>query len=353
MTAVRRHLIDVALIIAAIVLQVAPIPRDWIENAYANGVYAGLARTFVPLSSRVPFSIGDVLLFGIVGGVIAYWIVQLRRSRGRRWQAAASLLLRTAGIVGLLLIWFYVSWALNYRRAPVIARVAYDPARVTAANVSAFSRRIVDDLNRTAPRAHAENESRSAMEAALARAFEPVPGRLGDRWDVIVSRPKTTIVQPWFAAAGIGGQWDPFAYETIVNADFLPYELPFALAHEWGHVAGFGDESDANLIGALTCLRSDDPLVHYSGLFWTYGFLPDSERKNLKVSALVYADLIASRDRFYQHYNPKIYSFQWFTYDKYLRANRVSAGVVSYSLFVQVLVGTPLDDMGLPLARSR
>jgi hypothetical protein len=40
-------------------------------------------------------------------------------------------------------------------------------------------------------------------------------------------------------------------------------------------------------------------------------------------------------------------------YDKYLRANRVTAGVASYSLFVQVLVGTPLDADGLPLRRVR
>jgi len=115
---------------------------------------------------------------------------------------------------------------------------------------------------------------------------------------------------------------------------------------------GFGDESDANLIGALTCLRSGNPLIRYSGLFWTYGFLPQSERDKLPVSKLVYADLVASRNRFLRHYNPQLYSIQWFTYDKYLRANRVRGGVVSYSLFVDLRVGTPMDADGLPLARQ-
>ncbi|MFN2460409.1 MAG: DUF3810 family protein [Candidatus Velthaea sp.] len=343
---------DLAAIALAVALQRAPIPRAWIENDYANGTYATLARTLVPLSNRVPFAIGDVLVAGIAAALAAYWIANMRRARARRWRTAGLLLLRTAGIAAAAAIWFDAAWALNYRRDPVIHRVAYDGARVTAKTVSTFSRRIVEDLNRTAPLAHAERESSAQMEAALARAFAPVASRLGDRWPVAVSRPKATVFQFWFAAAGVGGQWDPFAYETIVNAEFLPFELPFALAHEWGHVAGFGDESDANLIGALTCLRSSDPLVHYSGLFWSYGFLPENDRQALKVSPLVYADLVASRDRFLRHYNKNVFAFQWFAYDKYLRANRVPAGVASYSLFVRVLVGTPLDRDGLPLPRG-
>jgi hypothetical protein len=349
---VRRHWVDIALIAVAIVLQIAPLPQSFIEDDYANGIYARLARAFVPLSNRVPFAIGDLISLVIVVGIVAYWVVRLRNARGRRWLTVGALLLRTVSVVAVIAIWFDASWALNYRRTPIIARVAYDQPRVTPQAVAAFSKRIIDDLNRTAPLAHDLNESSEAMQFALVHAYEPVVQRLGDSWTVNVTRPKLTLLQPWFAAAGIGGQWDPFAYETILNSEFLPYELPFALAHEWGHVGGFGDESDANLIAALTCLRSTDPFVHYSGLFWTYGFLPESERKRTNVTPLVYADLVASRDRFYRHYKPQIYSMQWFAYDKYLRANRVTRGVVSYSLFVQVLVGTPLDAEGLPIVRD-
>lgn len=353
MRAALRGWIAYAVLIAlAFALQRAPIDPNWIENAYANGIYAWLARTFVPIANSIPITLGDLVLAAIVGGLVLLWIVRLRRTRGARWRELGLLVVRTAAIVAAIAIWFDVAWALNYRRAPIVARVAYDRARVTPASVTAYSKHIVDELNRLAPLAHAEIETPEALQAELASAYEPVIARLGDRWNVIVSRPKSTVVDLWFEIAGIGGMWNPFAYETLLNAEFLPFERPFALAHEWGHVGGFGDESDANLIGALTTLRSPDPLIHYSGLFWTYGFLPQADRDKLPVSKLVYADLLAAHDRFLRHYNPQLYSFQWFTYDKYLRANRVSAGVVSYSLFVQVLVGTPLDSQGLPLLRA-
>jgi hypothetical protein len=352
-SAPRRYTADVALIAFAGLLQYLALPAAWIENDYANGIYATLARTFVPLANAVPFTIGDAILCAIVAGVGLYWIVGWRTRGGSRLGRAAALGLRTAAVAAAILIWFDGAWALNYRRVPIVGRVAYDPARLSARNVSAFSAEIVADLNRTAPLAHAEHLTEPQLEGALAAAFAPVVRRLGDRYDVIVSRPKRTLFDGWFAMAGIGGLWDPFAYETVLNAEFLPFERPFAIAHEWGHVAGFGDESDANLIAALTTMRSGDAFIRYSGLFWAYGFLPEADRRALRVSALVKADLRAARRRFLRTYNPNLYALQWYVYDKYLRANRVSAGVVSYTQFVQVLVGTPLDRDGLPQLRDR
>jgi hypothetical protein len=348
----RGHWVDITLVVAAFALQTVPLPQPFIENVYANGFYAALARAFVPLSNSAPFAIGDVLVAAFVVGVIVYWVARLRRARGKRWSTIGSLVLRTASIVALSTIWFNASWGLNYRRAPIVARVAYDAARVTPQNVAAFSKRITDDLNRTAPLAHAQVESAEAMRLALAQAFAPVVGRVGDTWTVNVSRPKATLFQFWFAAAGIGGEFDPYAYETIVNTNFAPIELPFTIAHEWGHVAGFGDESDASLIAALTCLRSSDPLVHYSGLFWIYRYLPVAQRRRMHVTPLVTADINGARDRFLRHYQPQLFAMHWFAYDKYLRSRGVTRGVASYSLFVQVLVGTPIDAQGLPLVRG-
>ncbi len=351
MSIVRRCTIDIVIILAAVALRSAAFSPAWIEHTYANGVYAGLARTFVPLSNRLPFAVGDLLLIALVAGLGTTWIVGLRRKR-YAWPVRTGLLVvRTAAVAAVVVIWFDAAWALNYRRVPVVGRVAFDATRVTPATVTAFSKRIIAALNATAPLAHAHAPSEETVERSLAQAFGPVARRLGDTYDVRVSRPKTTLLNWWFATAGIGGTWNPFAYETILNADFLPFERPFALAHEWGHVAGFGDESDANLIAALTTLRCADPFIRYSGLFWAYGFLPDADRQAVPVTPLVAADLAAARARFLAHYNPQLFSLQWFVYDKYLRANRVKAGVVSYSLFVQVLVGTPLDGDGLPVSR--
>ena len=67
---------------------------------------------------------------------------------------------------------------------------------------------------------------------------------------------------------------NPFGYEVIFDSHVLPFEKPFLLAHEWSHLAGFADESEANFIGILACLRSDVPAIRYSGWLNLYFYLP-------------------------------------------------------------------------------
>jgi hypothetical protein len=344
---------DAALIaLAALVLE-APWPPSVIERFYANGVYAWLNATFVPLANAVPFAVGDVEVTLAVLLPLACWIVRLRRARGRRVRTAAALVAHAAGYAAAIVLAFELLWALNYHRVPVAARVDFDPARITPANVSAFSDRIIGILNDDVVAAHARmrSETPAQTRAELARDFAPVVARLGDTWPVAVTVPKTTIADRLYAMAGVGGQYDPFAFETLLAATFLPFEWPRALAHEWSHVAGFGDEGDANFIGTMTCLRSSDPLIRYSAAFWTYGELPAADRARVPIVPAVAADLAASNARFARYYDPRIFAISWHVYDRYLRASGVRAGIVSYSNDLRMLVGTRYDADGLPLGR--
>ncbi|MEA2720679.1 MAG: hypothetical protein QOJ39_2543, partial [Candidatus Eremiobacteraeota bacterium] len=298
---------------------------------------------------RVPFAFGDLELIVVLAALIVWWVRALRRApRERKRRTALALIAHTAGFVALGIVVFELLWGLNYRRATVVARVDYSEARVTGAAVARFSERIVDTLNANVAAAHAETLDRAKLRAA----FEPLVRRLGDDWNVEVTLPKTTLLDPYYEAAGIGGQYSPFAFETLLNASFLPFEVPRALAHEWAHVGGFTNEGDANYIGTLACLRSGDPLIRYSGAFWTYGDLPDSERRRLHLDPRVIADFQASRERFLRNYKPQIFAMQWKMYDRFLRSNGVAGGVASYGFFLKLLVGTPLDAAGLPVVRS-
>ena len=326
----------------------APFSRAWIETGYANGIFAWMNRAFVPLSERVPFAFGDLEAIAVLGLLGWWWTRSIRRAaRRRKLRTVLALAVHTAAVVAIAIVAFELVWGLNYRRATVSSRIDFSEARVTDAAVARFSERIVDTLNANVAAAHAESLDRVKLRAA----FEPLIRRLGDDWEVEVTSPKTTLIDPYYEAAGIGGQYSPFAFETLLNASFLPFEVPRALAHEWAHVGGFTDEGDANYIGTLACLRSDDPLIRYSGAFWTYGDLPEAQRKRLRLDPRVGADFQASRERFFRHYKPQIFAFQWRFYDRFLRSNGVRRGVASYGFFLKLLVGTPLDAAGLPLVK--
>jgi hypothetical protein len=344
---------DAALIALALLVVEAPWPAAVIERFYSNGAYAWLNQTFVPLANAVPFAFGDVEVTLAVVIPLGIWIARLRRARGRRVRTAAALVAHTAGYAAAIVLAFELLWALDYHRPTVSERVDFDAARVTPANVSAFADRIVGILDDDVAAAHARATGETPLQtrAELARDFLPVAARLGDRWPIAVTVPKTTIADRIYAMAGVGGQYDPFAFETLLAATFLPFEWPRALAHEWTHVAGFGDEGDANFVGTVTCLRSNDPLIRYSAAFWTYGELPDADRARLPLVPAVAADLAASNARFERYYNPRLFAISWRVYDRYLRASGVRAGVVSYNNDLRMLVGTRFDTDGLPLRR--
>ena len=347
--------LDAAVVALALLVTAAPLPAAIVERFYTNGAYAWMNATLVPVTNAIPFAFGDLEVGLAIVFTLALWVFGLRRVRGRRPRTVLVLFAHTVGFAAAIVLAFELLWAVNYHRAPVEARVDYDSARVNAAGVSALSARIVGMLNDDVVAAHAraESESPAATRAELARDFAPLAARLGDAWPVAVTVPKTTVADRLYAMAGVGGQYDPFAFETLLAATFLPYEWPRALAHEWAHVAGFGDEGDANVIGTIACLRSRDPLIRYSAAFWTYGELPEADRARYPVVPAVTADIAASRARFARYYDPRLFALSWHVYDRYLRASGVRGGVVSYGNDIRLLVGTSFDADGLPLRSAR
>ena len=140
---------------------------------------------------------------------------------------------------------------------------------------------------------------------------------------------------------------DPFFLEMIVNPDVLPSERPFVLAHEWAHLAGYADESEANFVAWLTCIRGP-AAARYSGWLSAYQHvssgLPPQDRRALAaaLSSAVTGDLAAERARFARS-NERVRVAARGAYDTYLRANRVDEGIASYNAVVRLMLGVAFD----------
>src|SRR4029079_18098934 len=103
----------------------------------------------------------------------------------------------------------------------------------------------------------------------LAKAFAVARQELGSRANTVPAVPKRSLLDVYFRHAAVAGMTDPYVLETFVASDLLPVERPFVVAHEWGHLAGFADEGDANFLAWLTCLRGT-PAHQYSGWLSIY-----------------------------------------------------------------------------------
>lgn len=331
----------IALAIAALAWHPSP---QWVERAYANGWYPQWEGVAAVLSGPLPWSLGDLAAIAGVFAIVARFV-----ARGHRVGAA---LFDAAVILAIYAVWFEAAWGLNYNRAPIEARTAYDAARVTPGAIERLRADAIAQMNALAAPAHARANVPLDLDA-LAASWAPAVQAAGDAWTPRVFGAKPSIADPFMAATGTSGFINPLTLTTQLASDLLWFERPFAQAHEWSHVAAYAREDEANYLAIVTCLRSSDPAVRYSGWLELFLYLPPLQNYPKSAFApLVWQDFGAIRTRNARHVNLALAHWSWRTYNAYLKSNRIAAGVQNYNEVTRLYLGVPLDARGLPRQRT-
>jgi hypothetical protein len=336
-------------IVAGVVALAFQPSASWVEHAYANGAYPGWEHFAYAVTSRIPWSAGDLAV--VLGAVVAVWciVVAIRAPRGRRLRAYASMVLSLAAIFGVYAVWFEVAWGWNYSRAPIETRVAFDPSRITTAAGERMRADAMTHMNSLAAAAHARSQVPVDLDA-LRASWLPAVRAAGDTWDPNVGAAKPTIADPFMQATGTSGFINPFALTVQMSSDLLWFERPFDQSHEWSHVAAYAREDEANYLAIITCLRSHDPAVQYSGWFELFTYLPQkTSYKKSDFVPLVWEDFAALRRRNAHHVNVLLARWTWRTYNAYLKTNRIASGIENYDEVTRLMLGVPLDRDGLPV----
>lgn len=337
-----RRLAWAVVVALAIVVAAAPLPDTLVERWYSSGIFPVIQRLLTPLSNLAPFALFDALWIGAVAVTV---IMVRRRVRESGWARgsvrAAGTVLCGAAVVYLV---FLATWGLNYRRVPVIEKVVFDPDRVTGDASTALGDWAVRELNARYAEAHLTPMSLDALQ----HAFDDVHRALGGK-AIVFGRPKQTLLGWYFHKAAIAGMTDPFLLETMVAPDLIDAERPFVIAHEWAHLAGYADESEANFIAYLACRRGD-AAARYSAALMTLGYAAPRHAMRDALDIGPRIDVFAIRMRYSRTSGALRFAARE-SYDKYLKANRVEKGVESYDAVVQLILGTIFDSQGHPRLR--
>jgi Protein of unknown function (DUF3810) len=343
------RVLAVALGAAALLWQPSP---EWIETAYANGAYPAWEHAAFAVTHVLPWSLGDVA--ALIGIVAILWLIVrfARAGRGKKTpRLFGSLVLSIAAILGVYAIWFEVSWGWNYARAPIEARVDFEQSRVTARAADLTRDQAIANMNALAVPAHAESGDALDLDT-LRTTWLPAVTRVGDRWEPQTGEPKPTIADPFMEATGTSGFINPLTLNVQLASDVLWFERPFALSHEWSHVAAYAREDEANYLAILTCIRSTDPRVEYSGWLELFLYLPPKTHYTRRTfDPLVWADFQAMRRRDAHHINVLLSHWTWNTYNAYLKTNHVASGIYNYNEVSRLILGVRVDSEGLPVAK--
>ena len=333
----------IAIFVCAAAAALLPLPAWAVERWYSRLVYPALQHVLTPISNLVPFALFDGLLVLAVCTAAIAGVRAVRRSgwlRGALWMARAAM----AAAAATYLV-FLATWGLNYRRVPMNEKVDFEPSRISRAAALDLGGTSVAVVNRLHARAHASDLSLDA----LASSFDDVVRRLGGARSIAHGRPKDTLLGGYFHQISVAGMTDPFFLETLVAPDLFDVERPFVIAHEWAHLAGYADESEANFVAWLAC-RHGDALAQYSAALLMLGYVEPERplREVLGIGPRI--DLWKMRYRYTQT-NATLRLAAQRGYDAYLKGNRVEKGIESYDAVVQLILGTALDGEGYPRLR--
>jgi hypothetical protein len=343
------------IVLAAVACALVPLSPSRVERWYSTGIYPRIQQVVTPISNLFPFALFDVLTVGAVLIVIGALVRSVRRARrARRWSTVFVTLGHILVGASAMYLVFLGIWGFNYRRVPVSQRLVLEPTRPSAAAVLALGYQAVQELNALHADAHVRGDTAPWQDPSLRSAFNRVQGFLSDGPRATPGRVKSTIYGPYFRWTSVDGMVNPFALEVMANPDLLPIERPFVAAHEWAHLAGYADESEANFVGWLTCLQGD-ARARYSGwmfLYWQLSGEVSAADRGRLADALESGprrDVDDIVERLRRGRWPLLQRSSWMVYDQYLKANRVEAGVRSYGLVVTLILRARFDDGWRPV----
>lgn len=355
----RRGLLEVTVSVLALVAAWAEVPRAWVERWYSTGFYPRLQHILTPISDLLPFAWLDVMGIAAVASAL-FTLIRAGRAawRVRRPGVFLSAVGHVTAVAAGIYLVFLMLWGFNYRRVPMEERLVLDRGAPSADVVVQLGLEAVARLNELHAPAHAAGWVDDQREnAPLRQAFAAVQKALSDAPPAVPGRLKRTALGPYFRWSGVDGMINPFALEVLANPDLLPFERAFVAAHEWSHLAGYADESEANFVGWLACIRADVP-TQYSGwlhLFWQIRGEVGSDARATLGAALApgpRADLDAIVERLQRGQLPQLRMVSWLAYDQFLKANRVEEGIASYGAVVTLLLRARFDEGWTPVRRD-
>jgi len=334
----------------------------WVESHYSETVYQAIRRAISAVTSLLPCSIAELLLYTLVVGIPALLLIRLiqwirRVSDGKRFlRTVASVLLAGA----LLLNLFYVTWGFNYFREPLAQRLGLDVSARSVEELEAFvwnTAREASELRETLSEdvggVFAPKESLQIVFSHLPEAYVGL-AKAHPEFQPDPTRAKPVLWSRGLSWQGIAGIYIGLTAEPNVNADQPPLLLYQAAAHEMAHQTGIASENEAEFTAYLACRYSSDPAVRYSGLMNALilagNALCKADSARYLAVTVAYGDAVwrdlAAYDAYWRAFDGEVRESADKRNDVYLKHNAQQSGILSYGESVDLMLAYAAKNGG-------
>lgn len=341
--------------VGGLLLLLARHSEAFAEKVYARGLYPLYHRLLCLLPQRLPFSLGEVLLYGVcVFTLIAVciWFLHIIIRKGQRWRILFAGILNAMCALGFLFILFVFGCGINYYRTPYAEAAGLEVRESTQEELYAMCldlARNAATLREALPE-YEDADGVFALPGSYAEAAQQAMFRLGNEEEMLhfsYPRPKSVLFSRGMSYFGIVGIYSPFTGEANVNTDTTDYTIPAAMCHELCHTAGIMREDEANYLAYRACTRYGDEILAYSGTMMALAYSANALRRanpdlyaevTAEFSEAMWRDLAAHSSYWEQFEDTATNEIGEKMNDTYLKANNQTAGTQSYGAMVDLLL---------------
>lgn len=325
---------------------ISRFPRS-VERYYSEGIYQYIARFFRMITGWTSISIGDIMYMGLIFYCLG-WIWKTRKN----WKLETkNQIIKLLTFMSILSLVFHLTWGLNYQRIPLTEKLNIDK-KYTLEELEHFTLNWIDKTNEL----HVKITRDSLEKVIIPFDNEEIFSIAVESYRNInlqypflkYNQPsiKNSLFRVPLSYMGFGGYLNPFTNEAQINGMLPKYNLPTTTLHEMSHQMGYAAESEANFIGVLISMNSEDVYFNYSGYTYALKYLMrglekhQSEKKDVywnKINPGVLKNYQETKDFWELHKNPMEPLFKGF-YDRFLKLNQQKDGLEGYIKFVGILI---------------
>ena len=202
----------------------------------------------------------------------------------------------------------------------------------TLQDLTALRNMLVEKCNELSGQMQRTEEGEIIYEGNMRKKAISDMQALGETYDALQGfypMPKPLYFSDFVSQQYMLGYYFPFSMEANYNKVAYVTNLPVTMCHELAHLKGYIQEDEANFIGFLACISSDDLLFQYSGY--------------LSVLNYVNNDFYEAVGEDYERYmaevqiDRQVYEDAVFV-ETSLKLNGVDDGMVAYSRVVDLLL---------------
>ena len=298
---------------------------------------------FQSIFSKIPFSLGDVVYF-VLGLLLVFSIVKLFNPKTRKVYS-----LRLLKGLNVFYFVYQLVWGMTYFQRPIV--LALDEKEPQIVEIKSLALKYLHQAKRTRMLVKEDGkgvfqiQDLEKIKREILSRQKKIPAFLGNKISTEIDNFKPSLYSGFMNYTGVLGYYNPFSTEAQYNSHLPHTYLPFTLSHESAHQLGFAREQEANFVGYLVGIGSENPELRYSTEYFALKSLLRAliaeDEDFVKTVIAQYSDEMKrdyqTEKDFVEEYQGPMNTFFAFTNDLFLKTNQ-QEGAVTYSYFVDLLV---------------